>query len=409
MREVSRVFKTVIYPTNEYYALFLEGCHNSKNLYNRVMYVERQCFFNNEKIKSNYTISKLLQDDLDYPDYKKMFTAQSAQQTIKQAVDVWKSYLKAKKAYKEDPEKFTGEPRFPRYKEKDGYFPLTFTNQNCKLKGNIITFPKSCKGYTITVDKEKIDGFKKLSEIKIVPKKDYLLVLVTYTKKIFDVSTKKSKHILGIDIGLNNLASCVDNKGIVSFIIDGRYLKSINQGFNKVVASYSSKLERVNNLKTSKHLRAMCINRANKVENYLQKATRKIINICKKNKIDTIIVGYNEGWKTRIDLSKRFNQNFNYMAFRRLLDILKYKCEDEHIIFIETEESFTSKTSFIDHEQPIKGDYKKRRVKRGLFKSNEGVYINADINGAYQIINKRFKCEYKEGFKRSGYKIDVLN
>lgn len=408
MKSIKRVYKMNIYPQEEGYEILLDFCHKSKNIYNRVMYIQRHCIFDNKKLEGNYTISKELQDDKEYPDYSDMPTAQSAQQTIKQACSVWKSYLRAIKEYKKNPDKFNGKPRLPRYKEKDGFYPLTFTNQNCKLRDGFITFPKSCGNFVLQFDKKKFKGFIKLSEVKIVPKKNKLIVLITYTKSIWDVSRKKPKHTLGIDIGINNLASCVDNRGEVSFIIDGRKLKSINQEYNKNLARYTSKMEKMNKRKTSRFLYSLIENRNNRIEDYLQKATKLIINKCKENNIDTIIIGYNKGWKDNAIKSGKFNQNFNFIPFRRFIDILKYKCEEYRIRFIETEESYTSGTSFIDGEKPIKRNYDKtRRKNRGLFLSNIGKYINADINGAYQIINKILPCNYKTGYKLHGYRCTI--
>lgn len=410
MREVKRVSKVNIYPDSEYFESLLSFCHLSKNLYNRVAYIERHCIFNKTKLLGNYEISKQLQNDLEYPDYKNMPTAQSAQQTIKQAVGDFKNYLKSLKEYNKDKKKFKNKPRLPHYKEKEGYYPLTFTNQNCKIKNGFLNFPASCNGMKFKTDVDKKENYVKLSEVKITPTPNKIVILITYTIKVYDVKKTKSKHILGIDLGINNLASCVDNFGKVSFLIDGRYLKSVNQECNKNIANYKSVLEKTYKKKTSKFLTSLYLNRYHRVEDYLHKASREIVNRCLENKIDTIVVGYNKGWKENDVTSKKFNQNFNHIPFRRFLDLLKYKCEDARIKYIETNESYTSGTSFVDHEKPTKKFYdKSRRIKRGLFKTNNGILINADINGAYQIINKKFQCDYKKGFVTSGERVFVLN
>ena len=128
----------------------------------------------------------------------------------------------------------------------------------------------------------------------------------------------------------------------------------------------------------------------------MHKASRYIVNYCKNNNISKIIIGYNKGWKNEVNMSKKINQKFVEIPYRNLIDKIQHKANEIGIEVIEVEESYTSGTSFLDFEKPTKDNYNKsRRVKRGLFKSNEGHLINADVNGSYQITKKYLVMIYK--------------
>lgn len=196
-------------------------------------------------------------------------------------------------------------------------------------------------------------------------------------------------NYLGIDIGLDNLASCVSNNGSC-FIINGRPLKSINQYYNKRLAFLKSKLK--DNKQISKRIRLLTNKRNNKIKDYLHKASRILINHVVSNGINTIIIGHNKCWKQEINIGKRNNQNFVSIPFNMFISMISYKATLEGINVKIVEESYTSKCSFLDNERICKHEsYKGRRAKRGLFKTSFGKIINADINGAFNIIRKSEK------------------
>ena len=196
-------------------------------------------------------------------------------------------------------------------------------------------------------------------------------------------------NYLGIDIGLDNLASCVSNTGSC-FIINGRPLKSINQYYNKRLSYLKSKLK--DNKHTSKQIRSLTNKRNNKIKDYLHKASRILVNHVVSNGINTIIIGHNKYWKQEINIGKRNNQNFVSIPFNMFISMVSYKATLEGINVKIVEESYTSKCSFLDNEQICKHEsYKGRRIKRGLFKTSFGKIINADINGAFNIIRKSEK------------------
>ena len=197
---------------------------------------------------------------------------------------------------------------------------------------------------------------------------------------------------------MDNLATVCNNTGEQAFIINGKPLKSINQYYNKTISHYREICKRMNNSDYSERMDRLTEKRNAKVDDYLHKASRYIINYCLKHDIHKIVIGKNKEWKQNINLSKRVNQNFVQIPFARLIEMIQYKAEECGIAVILTEESYTSGTSFVDNEEPVKENYnKKRRVHRGLFISNCGIKINADLNGAYQILKKVFPIKWDRG------------
>ena len=188
-----------------------------------------------------------------------------------------------------------------------------------------------------------------------------------------------------IDLGINNLAT-VSSNVIKPFIINGKPIKSINQFYNKKLAYYKSKLK---NRKTSKKINRLTNKRENKIKDYLHKSSRYIVNHLVSNNINTLVIGYNKGWKQDINIGKVNNQKFVNVPFLTFITMLEYKCKIEGINVIINEESYTSKCSFLDDEEICKHDnYLGRRIKRGLFKTSNGIFMNADLNGSLNILKK---------------------
>ena len=188
-------------------------------------------------------------------------------------------------------------------------------------------------------------------------------------------------------------ATFTNNKPL---IINGRPLKSINQYYNKKKAKYTSLVKKYNNKKASKRLKRLSLKRTNKIDDYLHKSVSYLMNQLVFNNISTLVVGYNKNWKQDIGIGKVNNQNFTNVSHLKLVQILKYKCQLYGINFVLQEESYTSKSSFIDKDiLPIykPNDDKKylflgKRIKRGLYQSKEGKFLNADVNGSYNIMRK---------------------
>lgn len=206
---------------------------------------------------------------------------------------------------------------------------------------------------------------------------------------------------MAIDIGVNNLATCVNNVGKQPFIINGRPLKSINQYANKLKAKYMSY---IGNRGISKHINKLLLKRNNLITNYMHHSSKIIINYCVKNNIGTIIIGHNKGWKKDCNIGRRNNQNFVSIPFNMLIHQLQYKAEEAGINIILAEESYSSKVDHLAFESMEHHDtYLGKRIKRGLFKSSIGKCLNADVNGAIGIARKVTDDEFVKNLISRGY------
>lgn len=373
-------------------------CFKSKNLYNYANYIVRQEFIsNNEWIRYNSLDKMLKQEDV----YKEL-PSQTSQQILRLLDKNWKSFFKAIKDWSKNKEKYLGKPKFPKYKKKNGRNVVIFTNQQCKIKDGYIKFPKT----DLKLKTKVING---LQQVRIVPRGSIYVIEVVYKKEVPDV-IRQENRVVGIDLGLDNFVTMVNNIGETPFVINGRGIKSINQYYNKQKAYFQSILKKQNGLDWSKKLEKITLKRNNKIKDFMHKASRYVVNWCVEHNIDTIIIGKNDNWKQEIDLGKRLNQAFVQIPYDMFIEQLQYKCEEVGIKVVLTEESYTSGTSFLDGEAPIKENYdKNRRIKRGLFKSNKGILINADVNGAYNIMRKVFPKAFADGIEGVGLHPVKLN
>jgi IS605 OrfB family transposase len=302
---------------------------------------------------------------------------------IKQVVDNFKYWRTALAQYRKNPEKFLGCPKIPKYKHKiNGRNKLTYNNQafsKSALKQGLIQLSKT--NFVFKTKQALVD------EVRLITKSNgsyYLEVVYSIEeKKIVD-----NNNYASIDIGLNNLATIASNNPKVKpIIINGKPIKSCNRWFNKRKAYLQSKLPL--DKFSSKKLDKLSIKRTNKIDYYLHKSSKQIIDYLKENAITNLVIGKNDNWKQNINIGKKNNQNFTNVPHAKLIEILTYKANKEGIKVVITEESYTSKTSFLDKEKPEKQNkYVGKRIKRGLFKSSSGKKINADLNGALQILTK---------------------
>ena len=192
-------------------------------------------------------------------------------------------------------------------------------------------------------------------------------------------------------MGLNNLATVVTNDGNNPILISGKKIKSINQYYNKMTSKQESLLP--NNIFTSKSLDRLWLKRNSKISYEIHKVTKFLANYFDERDVSKVIIGYNSGWKNGINLGKRTNQNFVNIPYTKFINQLTYKCQILGITVITREESYTSKASFLDYDEipnykdETKPKFSGRRIKRGLYKSTTRK-INADVNGAYNIMAK---------------------
>lgn len=355
----------------------------SKSLYNAATFIMRQNFIHNNKIIGFYVMDKILRRDYEN-DYRGL-PAQTSQQILRLVEKNWKSFFKAVKAYKNHPDKFTGRPKMPGYKDKaKGQNIIIFTNQQCKIVDGKISFPKIVNLELLTT---KVDN---LQQVRIVPKFKHFVIEVVYNKDPIEHNLDKN-NVIGIDLGLNNLATLVSNQPDVSpMLINGKPLKSINQFFNKKKAQLMSF---IGDKGSSNKIASLSNKRSNKITDYLHKTSKAIIDYAIETDSGTIIVGENKGWKQSIEIGKKNNQNFVSIPFDQLKSMIEYKAEEHGIIVIFTEESYTSKASNLDNDfLPVfKKDqthvFTGKRIKRGIYRWSKGL-INADLNGALGILRK---------------------
>ncbi len=355
-----------------------EAAFASKNLFNSATYLCRQAFFKGSSIPSLNQLYHQLKTGKDY----KALPSKVSQIVLKQVTKCFKSYFEALKEYRVNPDNFLSKPKLPNYKNKvKGRNILTYNYQafsKKKLRQGYI-----CpSGLTLKVK----TNLRQLEEVRIIPKGNCYVLEAVYT--VEELPQLPEGKVAGIDIGLNNLATVGSSDTTFKpFIVDGKALKSCNQLYNKKKAKLQSCLP--SDQLTSKKLEALTLKRNNKMEYYLHSASRFIIDKLLERGVTHLIIGKNENWKQNINIGKRNNQNFTQVPHARFIDQLTYKAKLVGMRVTLTEESYTSKCSFLDLEELGKHDsYKGQRVKRGLFKSSLGKRINADLNGSLNILRK---------------------
>ena len=397
---VQLVEKHIVKKNHSYYDMFCEFTHQSKNLYNHANYLVRKEFLETGKWLRDYQLDKLLRQDFDYPDYANMPGAQTAQQTLHLLDANWKSFFKSIKDWSKNKDKYSGKPKLPKYKPKDGQMVLVLTNQQVKQTGNKLRFPKSFGGFTVTPRCLTLPNFEKLNQVRIVPCNQVFCVEIVYSVFVDGTVFQDNGRVMSIDLGLDNLATVVTNTGLQPILVNGKGLKSHNQYYNKQKAHYQRIAKQMNGKNYTNRLHQLTRKRNFKIDDALHKISRFIVNLALENDITTIVIGNNKNWKQSISLGKQTNQSFVTIPHRKLIEKIVYKAQLQGIRVICTEESYTSGTSFLDDESPMKEFYdKKRRIHRGLFRSNQGIFINADVNAGYQIMKKVFPNVFADGIE----------
>lgn len=374
----------VIRKSHPKYKVIDQQCFHSKNLYNEANYIIRQEFISNKNYISYYDMNK---DFKTHENYKLCFS-QPANCTLRLLDKNWKSYFAAIKDWKKSPQKYLGMPKLPKYLKKDGRYIWMIPNN--QLYYNYEKSTVYIRNRLLNDYDWKCRCLGRIIQVRFVPRGSCYIMEIVYEIEIPETTTETNR-IVSIDLGVNNLATMTNNIGEQPIIINGKGIKSINQFYNKRLAKEKSLLKIRHNKDWSNKLDVITFKRNRRIKNYIHNASSYIIKWCVKNNIDTLVVGKNDEWKQNSDMSKKSNQNFIMIPYQMLLKQLEFKCENVGIKYIETEESYTSGTSFLDGEEPIKQNYdKSRRTKRGLFKSNSGLFINSDVNGSYQIMKKVF-------------------
>ena len=415
--KANRVEQHRIKKNHKFFPIIDDLCWKSKNMYNYGNYIIRQEFIETSKEKEQG-----LRDEAHWIRYNQLFHIikesepykdlgnNVGQATLRKLDNVWKSYFEGLKEYKKNPDKFLGRPKMPGYLPKEnGRYECDLDNNKFKVIDGYVYFcwkPLKVMNNTFMTN---IPEGTKLMQLRFVPKNGEYIMEVVYQIEIPDIE-EKAERIASNDLGVDNLMTITSNCGVKPLVINGKPLKSINQYYNKKISEMRSELKKRHNADWSKEMQRFTIKRNNKVDDYIQKATKMVIDFCKENNIDTLVCGYNSGWKQESNMGKQVNQKFVSIPYESIVWRLSYKCETAGILFKRPEESFTSGTSFLDGEEPIKENYdKSRRVYRGLFVSNNGTKINADVNGSYQITKKVFPNAFSNGIVGVGLHPTVVN
>jgi putative transposase len=353
-----------------------KACHHSNSLYNQGNYLIRQKFFQ----KRSWLRYNELYHQLKTSSHYKALPAQTGRQVLRVLEKNWKVFFQAIKEWKIHSTKFLGRPKPPKYREKAGENLLVFTGQQVRLRNGCLLLPKNLGSFQTRIRRN-------LRGARILPRGVGYKLEIIYQKE--SIPLKSQRHrIVSIDLGVNNLITMVNNIGEPPIVINGKSVKAVNQYFNKQLSKLQSLYDR-SNIKSGLKLRRLLFRRKKKLSDRLHKASRYVVNWCLHHQIDTVIMGYNATWKQQVALGKVVNQQFVNIPFFQLVKHFEYKCEDEGLQLFITEESYTSKCSFLDRESIQKhSKYKGRRISRGLFRSHTGILINADVNAAYNIMCK---------------------
>jgi putative transposase len=377
----------VISAKHPQFAVLDQAAFAAKNLYNAANYLVRQSFIAGQGYLNYYHVHALMKGHEAY----QALPRKVSQQVLRMLDKNWKSFFAGMQSYREHPEQFNGRPRLPRYLHKtEGRFPLVYTIQALSrpaLTQNII----APSGLDLRVKTKQTH----IAQVRIVPKGLFYVVEVVYEKDCVPAPVDPAL-VAGLDVGLNNLAAITSNKpGFVPVLVNGRPAKHINQGYNKRLAHLQAKLGQP---RRTQRMERLTIRRTRQIIHYLHTHSRRIIDLLAREGIGTLVIGKNDGWKQGINLGKRTNQNFVQIPHARFIRMLTYKAELVGIRVILTNESYTSKCSFLDDEPVCHHEqYAGRRIKRGLFRAADGRLINADVNGAYNILRKAIPNAFGNG------------
>lgn len=370
----------------------LKRCRISKDLYNQALHV---CLValkqDTPKYLNYYDLVKILPNtpNLERRINYRLLKAQCSQQTLKCLASAIKGFFKSIKDWKANPNKYTGMPKLPRYLPKNGYYPLIYTNQNCTIKDRFIKLEKDIR-IEIPMYEKYAERLGHFQQVRILPRQGFCKVEIIY-EYTQDSNDLDYSRYAGIDLGLTNIATMVTDFHN-PILYSGTRVKACNQWFNKALASAKSLLDTNNHRKSSHYIQRIYTHRNNQMDDTMHKISRHVVNLLVKNNVGTLVCGRNKGWKDSIDLGRRNNQQFVQVPHERLISMLKYKCEMAGIHFIETEEAYTSKCDALAREPIGKHDsYQGSRIRRGLFQSGVGKLVNADVNGALNIMRKVFR------------------
>ena len=368
----------------------------AKNLYNAGLYQIRQSIFERNKFQEEEKPSVLSWTELVSQFRKEkqndMLALPSKVSTniLKSLGSSINSYYQLLRCYHDKSNSsVTSKPQLPRYLHKtEGRYAIEFTSQTISKKRGLNRELILCpKDFNLVIPTK----VKTPKCVRIVPKLKAFVIEVVYE---VDVSPlKQTGNYAAIDLGIDNLATITFSNGVDPLVVKGSRLKSINQGYNRLIAKATSKLSA--NQKTSQHIHRLWRNRELKLQSELHKVTSFLSLHFDEMSIEKVFIGKNQGWKQEVSLGKKTNQTFVQIPFTTFISQLTYKCLARGIEVVEQEESYTSKASFLDEDEiPVykdiqaKSQFSGKRISRGLYKAKNGRVLNADVNGSYNILVK---------------------
>jgi len=391
------VQQILLHPDDETKSILEYLCEQSGKLYNTGLYFARQTLFKTDKLLTG-KFDLIYEDSIAKTTLFSSLPSVVAQQTLISVTEAFKSFKELKAKFLRGELLFRPKP--PNYLIGSKLFKVAYHNSGAgspTLVNGQIRFPLGLTvkrwfgiGEFFLPMPSNID-YSKVKEFTILPKNGAFYLEVSY-------ETDKPEHTLdinqalSIDLGTSdNLAACVDTLGN-SFLIDSRQMKALNQLWNKQVSTrkegqpqdyWDSWLDRI----TRK--------RNHQMRDGINKAASLIIDHCIKHGIGTLVIGWNEGFKSHAQLGNLNNQKFVQMPLGKLKERLKQLCELHGVRCVITEEAYTSKASFLDGdslpeygEKPQGWKASGKRIKRGLYQSADGSLLNADLNGAANILRK---------------------
>ena len=322
-------------------------------------------------------------------------SAQTAQQITSKISQTFKSFRKARIDYFKNPEKYEACPELPRYKKKNNISNFYFTNQDTKINNNILKFPKTKLTLPFTY---KVTG--KYTRMEVVRKYNEFELRIVFEQDE-KPKLKETDVVAAIDPGVNNLIAITTNKG-QSLLVKDKIVKSINQFANKEIARIASAQTTTGGFErkvTSKQLQKVYQKRHRRIEHLFYILANHVLNFCLENNVSKLALGKTKGWKQNYDKGKENNQNFIQIPYTSLYQKITNNLTKHGIEVIEQEESYTSQASALDLDHiPVYGDnvpensFSGRRYGKHnrLYKTSNSITINADMNGALNILRKAF-------------------
>ncbi len=390
------VEQTIISKNDPRFAAIDAAAFASKNLWNAANYLVRQSFIHEHIYLDNVKVYHLIKSHEAY----KALPAKVSNQVLIQLHKAWVAFFEAMEAWRQDPSKFTGRPKLPGYKDKGKGRNLLVYEKGAISKRALKRGKLTPSGLGIEIPTAQ----ETVKQARIVPRIGFYVVEVVYERKEQKPSGDPQLYA-SIDLGVDNLAAITSNKeGFRPRLVNGRPLKSTNQFYNKRRAELQKKLGHTG---TTARMERLTNTRNRRINHYLHTASKQIIALLVEEGISLLVIGKNDGWKQKVEMGKRNNQQFVQIPHARFISMLTYKAELAGITVKLTEESYTSKASVLDLDEIPTYDPKRTekpifsgtRECRGLYRAKDGRRINADVQGSMNILRKVIPDSYGQGIE----------